>query len=160
MARSVASRLNSCLIGRALMPRSTRPTLPSVLGPRFALGVLSALVAWLVVLSHLATTLHFALISHEICADHGELVHASAERTTSAPSHARGAVALPGSAHEAHDHCPVLGRRHEQLAVLASPAAVVAPAVAVEAPQQRQGVALKPSRAALLLAAPKQSPPV
>ena len=47
-----------------------------------ATGGLAALVAtcaaWLVSISHAAAVLHFALISHQICAAHGEVVHADA----------------------------------------------------------------------------------
>jgi hypothetical protein len=141
------------VVKRRARPDSWRPSPRSV-----ALGVFSALVAWLVVLTHLTSTLHFALISHEVCAAHGELVHS---QTRAASAHHRSGhdpAALPGDADPAHDHCPLIGSRHEHATVVAAPhlVATSAPHLAVvSAP----GVQVHPSRAALLLTAPKQSPP-
>lgn len=140
------------------MPRSRRPA-RSLAAPRvFALGVLTALVAWLGVLAHLAGTLHFALISHEICADHGELVH-RASAAAGEHRHARGPVATPSSDGDEHDHCPVAGRRHDHVAVGEAPAVHVAQGPVALAPAGAEGTRVAPSRAALLLTAPKQSPP-
>ena len=140
------------------MLRSRRPA-RSLAAPRvFALGVLTAFVAWLGVVAHLAGTLHFALISHEICADHGELVH-RASASGAEHHHARGPVATPSGADDEHDHCPVAGRRHDQLAVGEAPVVQVAEAPVALAPSVSTGALVVPSRAALLLAAPKQSPP-
>lgn len=130
---------------------------------RALLALVTTLAAWLVVVSHLTTALHFALISHEICADHGELVHGSSasHRSAAVPANAGDhAAALPGGTAEEHDHCPVLSRRIEHTAVLAN-TSVRLPPVTVEHAclvTDRDGVV--PSRSALLLAAPKQSPPV
>jgi hypothetical protein len=129
---------------------------------RVLLALATTAVTWLVVVSHLTTALHFALISHEVCAAHGELVHGSSPvhaRPGSRASTGENAAVLPGAEEEGHEHCPVLSRRHEHTAVLAQPCVRVASAApecaAVIA--KRDGVA--PSRGALLLAAPKQSPP-
>ncbi|HEV8548767.1 MAG TPA: hypothetical protein VGQ57_07065 [Polyangiaceae bacterium] len=138
---------------RRARPGSWRPSARSV-----ALGVFSAFVAWLVVLAHLTSTLHFALISHEVCAAHGELVHAQRRAALAHPANGHESAALPGDADPAHDHCPLVGSRHEHATLVAAPDFVTASAphlAALSAP----GVQVHPSRAALLLAAPKQSPP-
>lgn len=124
---------------------------------RLLLGMLAGVATWLVLLSHLAASLHFALISHEVCAVHGELVHASAshERPQSASKHSE----VTGTAHAEHEHCPLVGRRHEPFAF--APPSRVAGVVPPEVTELlvAAGTSSEPSRAALLLAAPKQSPP-
>jgi hypothetical protein len=128
-----------------------------------ATGGLAALVAtcaaWLVAISHAAAVLHFALISHQICADHGEVVHADA------PVHAASTKASEPSAqaagdHAGHDHCPLLGRRLDNQAMLVAPQATLAAPRAAPCVLPPATVDRAPSRAELLLAAPKQSPPV
>ena len=83
-------------------------------------------------------------------------VHA---RVSSGASTRENAAALPGAEEDGHEHCPVLSRRNEHTAVLAGPSVRIASAALDRAAviAQRDGVA--PSRCALLLAAPKQSPP-
>jgi len=139
------------------MSRSRRPartTPPRVL----ALGVLAACVAWLGVLAHLAGTLHFALISHEVCPAHGELVHrATTSETTH--RHAGGPAATPAGDGEEHDHCPLAGRRHDQVALGEAAVVLVAPARIALTLAVDSSSAVTPSRRALLLTAPKQSPP-
>ena len=123
------------------------------------LAVATLAVAWVVVVAELATTLHFALISHEVCAVHGELVHRAAAGIEHAAHHATGTAALPGGGEADDDHCPLLARPHDQLAVVASSRIeVVPPALDVSTPGTA-GVTVAPSRAVLLLTAPKQSPP-
>jgi hypothetical protein len=137
-------------------PRHRKSFAPSA---RTFVALLAVCVAWLVALSQGANTLHFALISHEICADHGELVHTDADAHASEHRVPGPAVQAP-SEHAGHDHCPVLGRPLEQAGLSGAPPATLA-ALAVTAPapaavETDNG----PSRAELLLAAPKQSPPV
>jgi hypothetical protein len=129
---------------------------------RVLLALVTTVAAWLVVVSHLTTALHFALISHEICADHGELVHGSSgvHRGVNLDASAReNAVALPGGEAEGHDHCPVLSRRIEHTAVLTGPSVRVPSAAIERSPLNASRDGVVPSRSALLLAAPKQSPP-
>jgi hypothetical protein len=140
------------------MPRLRRQGRSHSAPRGLALGIVTAFVAWLSVLAHLAGTLHFALISHEICADHGELVH-RAEAPSGERHHARGPAALPAGEHQAHDHCPLVGRRHDQVAVAAPPTVQIVAAPVALAPAVSEGRTSAPSRAALLLTAPKQSPP-
>jgi hypothetical protein len=136
------------------------PRVPTGRPSRVVLGLVAVLAAWVVVLAQLASTLHFALISHEICAQHGELLHHAAGRVAHPSHHDAGAAALPASPDAEHDHCPLLGRRHDHTATLASPRLELAPPLALLEPRTREGLIRTPSRARLLLSAPKQSPPV
>jgi len=141
------------MLGVARRMPTSRPS-------RVVLGLAAVLAAWVVVLAQLASTLHFALISHEVCAQHGELLHRASELVAHPSHHDAGAAALPGGLDAEHDHCPLLGRRHDHEAVLASPRLELAPPLATLEPAGREGLAVTPSRTRLLLSAPKQSPPV
>lgn len=133
---------------------------PTARPPKVLVGVVAVLATWVVVLAQLASTLHFALISHEICAQHGELLHRAAGLGVHPAHQSSGSAALPAAPEADHDHCPLLGRRHDHMAVLASPRLELAPPVATLEPAAREGLTVAPSRARLLLSAPKQSPPV
>lgn len=126
---------------------------------RVVLGLAAAAVAWVVVLAQLASTLHFALISHEVCAIHGELVHRATAVGEHGVHHATGSAALPGRGDVDDEHCPLLGRPHDELALLAAPRPEIAPASLAFETAGAAGVVIAPTRALLLLAAPKQSPP-
>lgn len=144
------------------MPSRPRPANRIAALRRVLLVLATTGATWLLVVSHLTTALHFALIPHEVCAIHGELVHGSSPvhaRTSSGASTRENAAVLPGAEEAGHEHCPVLSRRHEHTAVLAQPGVRVASAApdCAAVITKRDGVA--PSRGALLLAAPKQSPP-
>jgi hypothetical protein len=122
------------------------------------LAVMTSASAWLVVLTHLTAALHFVLVSHEICADHGELVHRSAS-VHHAVIAARGTVATPGGEYAEDEHCPVFGRRLEQAAVLNAPGVRLPPIPFALVREFFHASERVPSRSELLLAAPKQSPP-
>ena len=128
-----------------------------------ATGGLAALVAtcaaWLVAISHAAAVLHFALISHQICADHGEVVHADAAIHTT-PTNASEPIAEAASDHAGHDHCPLLARRQDHQTLIDAPQATLAAPRLAPCVLPPTPVDSARSRAALLLAAPKQSPPV
>jgi hypothetical protein len=133
-----------------------------------ALRVLTALVVWLSVGGHVSGLAHFALVSHHVCATHGEVEHgddhdhapatstpdASTAPLEGAPS-ARAALEAEGE----HDDCSVLARQREQAALGADTASVLSPApLATSAALRLDGAA---SGAAVVLAlAPKTSPPV
>jgi len=137
----------------------SRPVQQSSAFGRAVLGLVATAVAWVVVLAHLASTLHFALVSHDICAVHGDLVHRATATLGHAAHHATGAAALPGSTEADDEHCPLLGRPHDQLGLVTSPRLEVAPPALAPQTPGTPGVTLEPSRARLLLTAPKQSPP-
>ena len=114
----------------------------------FALGAALLLPAWI------ARSGHMVLVSHAVCAAHGELVHEAHEprhETTTAQ-----AVFAAGDHDDSHEHCNAVAT--DQL-VSAPPFAIegeVLPLVASNAPVTRLIVT---SRQALLLRAPKTSPP-
>jgi hypothetical protein len=125
---------------------------------RLLLAFLTTCATWLVALSHGAAALHFALISHQICADHGEVTHASAaEHRTLA--HTAGPQAQAGGEHAGHEHCPLAGRRVERVALRSAPGVRVEPPALTLSLVTAAATGIAPSRAELLLAAPKQSPP-
>ncbi|HEY3494425.1 MAG TPA: hypothetical protein VGK73_07060 [Polyangiaceae bacterium] len=142
------------------MRRATRPRTGKKARGQLLLGALAAFAVWLVAGAHVASTLHFALVSHRICAEHGALEHgheAEAEHAQpKAPAHA----ALQSGSDEAeHEHCPLIARPHEELALAAPARFEIASAPrAAPSPVQRAS-APAPARDALLLFAPKQSPP-
>ena len=100
---------------------------------------------------------HMLLVSHAVCAAHGELVHdgheASEERHERRSSQDVSATSEHGDSHE---HCNALATD----AVVSAPPVVhdvaVLPWIACDAPAGRIVVS---SRHALLLRAPKTSPP-
>jgi len=114
---------------------------------------------WLVVLTQLTAALHFALISHEVCADHGELVHGSLG-VRHLPSREHISVATTGGAEAEHDHCPLLSRRLERTAVLEVPGVRLPDVPCTLASSVVNASGHVPTRGELLLSAPKQSPPV
>src|SRR5262245_54829264 len=77
-------------------------------------GAASIALFTLVGVGHVLPAVHFALVAHRICAEHGELIHdgapdrVRAERPVKAASPEEGATAVERSAtvHE-HDHCGV-----------------------------------------------------
>jgi hypothetical protein len=132
-----------------------------------AFRALSVSVAFFVVLSHLASFLHFIVVSHSLCPEHGELVHASAGHETaevaaSASERVRGQVVERSSDvvdNDGHDHCELWSERREH--------AVLRRASSIAPPDLGSGLTLVRDRGARLLSsvplyvlAPKNSPPV
>ncbi len=115
--------------------------------------------AWAVVVAQLTTALHFALISHEVCADHGELVHGS-PGVRHLRSRAHETVATTGAAQTEHEHCPLLSRRLERTAVLDVPGVRLPDVACTFVSGVVHASGRLPTRSELLLSAPKQSPPV
>jgi hypothetical protein len=156
---ALAGALGLCLSAGAEMlrraPAFSRSSAPSRL---FAALVASA-AAWLVVLCQLTTALHFALISHHFCAVHGELVHGAAVERQPARADA-GAEATPGGTKESDEHCPLLSRKLEHAALVAIPNHRLPPAPIERTVAVATSDGVVASRSELLLAAPKQSPPV
>ncbi len=140
------------------MQRRSRRVSRSAMSARVLAAFLTTLAAWLVVVCQLSTALHFALISHHFCAAHGELVHGAA--VASEPAHAAtDASALPGGQQESDDHCPVLSRRVDHVAIVGATSDRLPPAPIARALPVAEGHVLVVSRSELLLSAPKQSPP-
>jgi hypothetical protein len=141
----------------------TRTRRRSRASARLAASVLGALAAWLIAGTHLASSLHFALVSHQVCAAHGELEHVDSAHAGG--EHAHG-VADPGPAYRGaaddveHRQCGLLGAPREELAVAPPARLSVAPAARLASKPAPTAAAPAPTRADLLLVAPKQSPPV
>jgi hypothetical protein len=126
-----------------------------------ALRVLSALVVWLAFGGHLGGLAHFALVSHHVCATHGELVHGDEHAhglAASAPGPGSASFTAPTETDEEHDHCSLLARQKEQLAGSGETAVLLAPATP-DAERCPRLDALAPGGEALLALAPKTSPP-
>jgi hypothetical protein len=127
---------------------------------RQRLGALA--LVWAFLASQMAGFLHLALERHEVCADHGELVHAAGDDAGPARERAAGepsGAQLYGAAERGeHGHCGVLPAiQPKHLAVASSMPALPGPAAlaaqVVCAPWNAR------SSVPLLLLAPKHSPP-
>jgi hypothetical protein len=113
-------------------------------------------------LSQVLPALHFVLVAHQLCAEHGELVHAHAGQSSAHPSEEHTAsseqqlVRAAGESH-AHDHCSVVGSGHAHGLRLASPQGCLRAPSYLEA---ELGSARRAhSSIALLAYAPKLAPP-
>jgi len=117
--------------------------------------------------SQILPALHFVLVAHRICAEHGETLHAdggdgdASEAALSSPANSAEVAAKPAPAlpdHE-HEHCSVLGLGRSASAHLTSAAGAVAcrppRALPLANPERVAHVDI-----ALLLYAPKLAPPV
>ena len=105
----------------------------------------------------LGAVAHQALEDHVVCAEHGELIHADDGHASTSASE-KTARKL-GTSEDAHEHCGVLGHRHDEC---------VAPSSLIEAsypgtPSASVSLRVVPTiafaRVRLLALAPKQSPP-
>lgn len=114
-------------------------------------------------LAQVLPVLHFVLVAHQLCAEHGELVHAEAGQAPAAhadESHAASSearlVAAASESH-AHDHCGVVISGHAHGVRLVSPRVCLHASSYLEAAlgSARPGH----SSIALLAYAPKLAPP-
>jgi len=121
---------------------------------------LAAVVATLLLFAQVSLALHAVLVHHTVCAEHGELVHATEARSVdrhAAPGRVSAVPAEPPAAHE-HGHC-LLGRRASDGVSLAPPAVCCA----IHAPELvASGLAEASAHSSrlILFYSPKQSPPV
>jgi hypothetical protein len=129
--------------------------------PLQALRALAAAVTLLLLAGQALATLHQLIVPHQLCAEHGHLVHAkrSSARTPSSEQ-PLGELAQPGARDsDEHAHCSLAVRREERRCVLGNATA------SVSAPSECSASTPALERAApsagppLLLLAPKQSPP-
>lgn len=119
---------------------------------------LSALMALIYSAAMLSGLFHMVEVKHEVCADHGELVHASA---TTAPDHQDGDVTVATlSSHDAgeHGHCGLethldASARVEIPQALGAPVLIAGP---LSTPMSDQSVLVVRE---VLDDAPKQGPP-
>ena len=121
------------------------------------LQALGLLAAALIAGQHALPSLHHGLVQHEVCADHGELVHAGEAHAAADPSSVPALEAEPA---------PDLGHDHCGTTPSAPTRAPLAPEVSVAlAPTREEAAAsrfqtLDAAPADVLAFAPKQSPPV
>jgi hypothetical protein len=116
-------------------------------------------VALACVAGQLGAVGHFALTPHERCAIHGDLVHAGEDHAHAAASRPDAVAVLPLDADEhprAHEHCAILAVRQGLASTLRGEVAADVPAVAGGVEPLRT---TRPAPIALLLLAPKSSPP-
>jgi hypothetical protein len=107
-----------------------------------------------------ASLVHWLVVPHRTCAEHGELVHGDAPPVD--PARAPGEIvelrAAPTSAHDGHDHCSVslLPRETASPVGPADEIARARPARAATLPADADAA---PQPVELVLLAPKNSPP-
>lgn len=123
-------------------------------------GVLRAFLLVALAVGYVVPALHFGLVQHELCAEHGELRHGSVHsldvaRTSAHPVPA--ADSAPAFADE-HEHCAVIATSPTAAANVPPPTSV--PALATEtSPGSLCRAELAHVSLALLLYAPKLAPP-
>jgi len=101
----------------------SRLAVPQSALTRWLANVLGALTLALLAAGHVLPVLHFALVAHELCAEHGALHHVEAKAAAQASrSLARGQAVLPAAdgQHE-HEHCGVVATAVERTLVPAAP---------------------------------------
>ena len=127
-----------------------------------ALRAFATLTALLLTLSSLGQVAHFLLVSHTICAEHGELLElgrpqaAAHERESTEKERARAGSSETIGAHE---HCQMLARNQREQSILPAPALNIEPAgvstpTAIFCAETGVSTTLPP-----LAVAPKTSPP-
>ena len=139
--------------------------------PRRAQAVCAAL---LLVAAQGSNAAHLLIAPHEVCPEHGELVHADgrdgghgvtaehrSEQDAQAPTHGPAVGAAHDGALDEHgdDHCPVLSSRREH-AIVGSAGACLSAALAVAGDAPAADAAIRGEPRARYDVAPKQSPPV
>ena len=128
---------------------------------RVAFRALATALAVLLLGGQALSLLHEIIVPHEVCAEHGELVHSSSHALAGVSRHAQPVNSISASnapqAHE-HDHCTVATRRVEQLA---APLEQSTYHIAIDSITAGIGEAETASAVGppLLQLAPKQSPP-
>jgi len=99
-------------LSRKLGDVTAQPTVPTCLRMRMRSRSLAAWVALLVLLGvgHVVPALHFLLVAHHLCAEHGELVDAATENVERAREKApnQTSVDAGNAAGHSHEHCGVL----------------------------------------------------
>jgi hypothetical protein len=128
---------------------------------RRLLAPVTVLLGVLCVFSQLSSVVHWALVEHVRCAEHGDWVHADEEHAGAdlATPAARqvSLVASEALDEHAHDHCEFLSERHELTLAPAAFGLLQAPAALASSPGASAAEAS--GSGALYALAPKTSPP-
>jgi hypothetical protein len=117
----------------------------------------AALFAFLVAGEHGFASLHQALTAHEVCAEHGELVHADSLHSASVPRGVVPAVDVAAEVEAEHHHCGAVPAAPTRAPVVSAATECFAALPAV-VPTSASPLAMVPA-ADVLAFAPKQSPP-
>jgi hypothetical protein len=128
---------------------------------RRVVAIAAAFVALFVSAAQLAVALHFVLISHEMCSEHGRFEHRSHRVVALSLGKARPSAPALETASDSgsHHECELIARPGERLSLVATrPLQSLRIAVSFAAALGRSAVALHSSVAVLSLA-PKQGPP-
>ena len=121
------------------------------------LGAVSLVLFAALGVAQVLPALHFALVVHRVCAEHGELVHEPASVAREAAPVEASVVARDGVSHE-HEHCEVLAAPGSFAALVPAAAEAAAPgALSFSVGFGRARAAHM--RIALLAYAPKLAPP-
>jgi hypothetical protein len=140
-----------------------RPPVPfAFMRPAASLRVLAALLVAALLLAQTSNALHELLVPHRVCAEHGHRVHADevSERGIGATAPVRGPAAdAEGSTEpDHHEHCAPPARPEQaRSGPVRAETATLAP-IAGKAPAVIARLGAVPGLAILLMA-PKQSPP-
>jgi hypothetical protein len=124
---------------------------------RLRLGAVSLVLFAALGVAQILPALHFAVVVHRVCAEHGELAHASAPVARQAAPAEASFVARDELSHE-HEHCGVLAAGGPLAALVPAAAQATAPGAAgfvVSVGRDRAAHV----RIALLAYAPKLAPP-
>ncbi len=124
---------------------------------------LAMALSCLCLVAQLASSAHLYMVRHTLCPEDGELVHTSGAVPTRAAAFEPGETSLlstssAGTGHE-HEHCFLASHRTQSVA-RNSRFAVALPPPAVAEPCHALSPSGRVSSVALLLLAPKTSPPI
>lgn len=138
--------------------------------PRSVSVALALMGVFLQLSATIGGAVHLALVRHERCPEHGELIHGHGashssggatlvERTAPTDDRARALAADPDGADGSHDACSIVGLARQRYVVPAA-APSITPGVVATAPSVRVPQLLMSPRGAAYRLAPKTSPPV
>ena len=133
---------------------------------RSMVRIARSLLALLCIAGHVGAVAHYAIVRHEVCPEHGELVDAHGGPDDHRPAtDAHGsssdvpliAASADGDAHGDHDHCALACERRDHALIGANVVVALAPPADVGPPLS---VTLLSHRSiSILQLAPKASPP-
>lgn len=121
------------------------------------------LLALLALGGQLLGTAHLLLMPHAVCAEHGELIHlhdgVAAEDAAHHESPVTTQLSVPEAAEaDAHEHCLASALRRDQLALYEAPSTLILVSASQAVARVERSVHA-PKSVAILLLAPKSSPP-
>ena len=126
---------------------------------RGILALFSALALALLAVGQALPVLHFALVQHQLCAEHGSLEHGQPSAATAHVSKSAAPSAQPGSpVSDEHEHCGVVAVSPTRYTAASSGAHIV-PGFAPPRTVASESRAWVPPALSVLAYAPKLAPP-